>query len=321
MRLLVTGGLGFIGSNFIKYWFKKHSRDTIINLDKVTYAADKRNLVEIEKYNYTFIKGDISNPKTALTYSKDVDAIINFAAESHVDNSILNSSNFARSNIIGVHNLLEAVRKYEIRFHQVSTDEVYGSLPLNSKLKFNEKSRYNPRNPYSATKAAADHLVNAYFNTYKLPVTISNCSNNYGPNQHPEKLIPKTIINAIKEMPIPVYGNGLQVRDWIYVEDHCSALEIILKKGEYGETYLISANNEKRNIDVIKSILKELNKSEKLIDFVNDRPGHDVRYAIDARKIIRELDWKSKITFDEGLRLTINHYLKNLDYYNKKMVV
>ena len=321
MRLLVTGGLGFIGSNFIKYWFKKHSRDTIINLDKVTYAADKRNLVGIEKYNYTFIKGDISNPKTALTYSKDVDAIINFAAESHVDNSILNSSNFVRSNIIGVHNLLEAVRKYEIRFHQVSTDEVYGSLPLNSKLKFNEKSRYNPRNPYSATKAAADHLVNAYFNTYKLPVTISNCSNNYGPNQHPEKLIPKTIINAIKEMPIPVYGNGLQVRDWIYVEDHCSALEIILKKGEYGETYLISANNEKRNIDVIKSILKELNKSEKLIDFVNDRPGHDVRYVIDARKIIRELDWRSKITFDEGLRLTINHYLKNLDYYNKKMVI
>ncbi len=321
MRLLVTGGLGFIGSNFIKYWFKKHSRDTIINLDKVTYAADKRNLVGIEKYNYTFIKGDISNPKTALTYSKDVDAIINFAAESHVDNSILNSSNFVRSNIIGVHNLLEAVRKYEIRFHQVSTDEVYGSLPLNSKLKFNEKSKYNPRNPYSATKAAADHLVNAYFNTYKLPVTISNCSNNYGPNQHPEKLIPKTIINAIKEMPIPVYGNGLQVRDWIYVEDHCSALEIILKKGEYGETYLISANNEKRNIDVIKSILKELNKSEKLIDFVNDRPGHDVRYVIDARKIIRELDWRSKITFDEGLRLTINHYLKNLDYYNKKMVI
>ncbi len=318
MKLLVTGGLGFIGSNFIKYWFKKYSRDTIINLDKVTYAADQQNLIGTEKYDYTFVKGDISNPKTVLALSKNVDAIINFAAESHVDNSILNSSNFVKSNIIGVHNLLEAVRKYETRFHQVSTDEVYGSLPLNSRLKFNEKSRYNPRNPYSATKAAADHLVNAYFNTYKLPVTISNCSNNYGPNQHPEKLIPKTIINAVKEMPIPVYGNGLQVRDWIYVEDHCSALEQIIKKGAYGETYLVSTNNEKHNIDVIKSILKELNKSEKLINFVNDRPGHDVRYAIDARKITRGLGWKSKIKFDVGLKLTISHYLKNLDYYSKK---
>ncbi len=318
MKLLVTGGLGFIGSNFIKYWFKKHSKDTIINIDKVTYAADQRNLIGIEKYDYVFVKGDISNPKTVLALSKNVDAIINFAAESHVDNSILNSSNFVKSNIIGVHNLLEAVRKYEIRFHQVSTDEVYGSLPLNSKLKFNEKSRYNPRNPYSATKAAADHLVNAYFNTYRLPVTISNCSNNYGPNQHPEKLIPKTIINAVKEMPIPVYGNGLQVRDWIYVEDHYSALEQIIKKGAYGETYLVSANNERHNIDVIKSILKELNKSEKLINSVKDRPGHDVRYAIDARKITRELGWKPKIKFDDGLKLTISHYLKNLDYYNKK---
>ena len=319
MKLLVTGGLGFIGSNFINYWFKKHSKDTIINLDKVTYAADQRNLTGIEKYNYTFVKGDISNPETVLTFSKNVDTIVNFAAESHVDNSILNSSNFVKSNIIGVHNLLEAVRRYGIRFHQVSTDEVYGSLPLNSKLKFNEKSRYNPRNPYSATKAAADHLVNAYFNTYKLPVTISNCSNNYGPNQHPEKLIPKTIINAVKEMPIPVYGNGLQVRDWIYVEDHCSALERIIKKGIYGETYLVSANGEKRNIDVIKSILKELNESEKLINFVKDRPGHDVRYAIDASKIIKELNWKPNTKFDYGLRLTINHYTKNLDHYLEKV--
>ena len=321
MKLLVTGGLGFIGSNFINYWFKKHSRDTIINLDKVTYAADQRNLIGIEKYNYTFVKGDISNPKTVFTLSKNVDAIINFAAESHVDNSILNSSNFVKSNIIGVHNLLEAVRKYGTRFHQVSTDEVYGSLPLNSKLKFNEKSRYNPRNPYSATKAAADHLVNAYFNTYKLPVTISNCSNNYGPNQHPEKLIPKAIINTVREMPVPVYGSGLQIRDWIYVEDHCSALEQIIKNGIYGEIYLVSANGEKRNIDVIKSILKELNKSEKLINFVNDRPGHDVRYAIDANKIIRELGWKPRTKFEKGLRLTINHYTKNLDRYLKKVSI
>lgn len=321
MRLLVTGGLGFIGSNFIRYWFGRHAKDTIINLDKVTYAADIHNLVGIEKYDYNFVKGDIADSETVFKLSKNVDAIINFAAESHVDNSILDSSNFVKSNIIGVHNLLEAVRKYGVRFHQVSTDEVYGSLPLNSRLKFNENSKYNPRNPYSATKAAADHLVNAYFNTYKLPVTISNCSNNYGPNQHPEKLIPKTIINAEMGISIPIYGNGFQVRDWICVDDHCSALEMVLKKGEYGETYLISANNERRNIDVIQIILKELNKGEKLINFVNDRPGHDVRYAIDARKITKDLGWKPKITFDNGLKLTINHYLKNLDYYVKKAAI
>ena len=320
MRLLVTGGLGFIGSNFIRYWFKKHPKDVIINLDKVTYAADQHNLVGIEKYNYHFVKGDIADPETVWKLSKNVDAIINFAAESHVDNSIRDSSNFVKSNIVGVHNLLEAVRKYRVRFHQVSTDEVYGSLPLNSKLKFNENSKYNPRNPYSATKAAADHLVNAYFNTYKLPVTISNCSNNYGPNQHPEKLIPKTIINAEMGISIPIYGNGLQVRDWIYVEDHCSAIEMILKKGRYGETYLISADSERRNIDVVKSILKELSKSEKLINFVSDRPGHDVRYAIDARKIKKELGWESKVKFEEGLKFTIKHYIKNLDYYSKKVV-
>ena len=319
MKLLVTGGLGFIGSNFIRYWFGKHPKDAIINLDKVTYAADQHNVLGLEKYNYNFVKGDIANSETVFRLSKNVDAIINFAAESHVDNSIRDSSNFVKSNIIGVHNLLEAVRKYGIRFHQVSTDEVYGSLPLNSKLKFNENSRYDPRNPYSATKAAADHLVNAYFNTYKLPVTISNCSNNYGPNQHPEKLIPKTIINAVRETPIPVYGNGLQVRDWIYVEDHCSALERIIKKGAYGETYLVSANNERHNIDVIKNILKELHKSDTFICFVKDRPGHDVRYAIDARKIKRELGWKPKIKFNQGLKMTLKHYIKNLDYYIEKV--
>ena len=319
MKLLVTGGLGFIGSNFIKYWFEKHPKDAIINLDKVTYAADQHNVLGLEKYDYDFVKGDIADSETVFKLSKNVDAIINFAAESHVDNSIRDSSNFVKSNIIGVHNLLEAVRRYEIRFHQVSTDEVYGSLPINSKLKFNENSRYDPRNPYSATKAAADHLVNAYFNTYKLPVTISNCSNNYGPNQHPEKLIPKTIMNAVREIPIPVYGNGLQVRDWIYVEDHCSALERIVKKGAYGETYLVSANNERHNIDVIKNILEELNKSYTLIRFVKDRPGHDVRYAIDARKIEKELNWKPKIKFNQGLKLTLKHYIKNLDYYIEKV--
>lgn len=320
MKLLVTGGLGFIGSNFIRYWFKNHSNDTIINIDKVTYAADFHNLEGIEsKYDYEFVKGDIADKETVLKVAKDADVIINFAAETHVDNSIKNAEDFVKSNVLGVYNLLEAVRKYNIRFHQVSTDEVYGMLPLNSHAKFTEDSKYAPRNPYSATKAAADHLVNAYFNTYKLPVTISNCSNNYGPYQHPEKLIPKTIINALLNKPISVYGNGMQVRDWIYVEDHCSALERILLKGEYGQTYLISANQEKHNIEVVKAILQILEKDEKLIEFVEDRPGHDVRYAIDARKIIKELGWKPKTKFDEGLRLTINHYVENFEYYRKKV--
>lgn len=321
MKLLVTGGLGFIGSNFIRYWFRKHSKDIIINIDKVTYAADFHNLKGIGgKYNYAFVKGDIASKEIVLKAAKDVDAIINFAAETHVDNSIKNAEDFVKSNVFGAYNLLEAVRGYGIRFHQVSTDEVYGTLPLNSRTKFTESSKYMPRNPYSATKAAADHLVNAYFNTYKLPVTISNCSNNYGPYQYPEKLIPKTILNALSNKSIPVYGDGKQVRDWIYVEDHCSALEQIIKKGEYGEAYLVSANNEMHNIDVIKSILTKLGKDEGLINFAKDRPGHDVRYAIDARKITQELGWKPKINFDYGLKFAINYYIENLEYYSKKAV-
>lgn len=320
MKILVTGGLGFIGSNFIVYWLKKKPDDEIINIDKVTYAADFHNLEGIEdNSNYTFVKGDISNKETMLKAARDVDAIINFAAETHVDNSIKNAEDFVKSNVLGVYNLLEAVRKYDIRFHQVSTDEVYGTLPLNSHAKFTENSRYAPRNPYSATKAAADHLVNAYFNTYKLPVTISNCSNNYGPYQHPEKLIPKTIINALLNKPIPVYGNGVQVRDWIYVEDHCSAIERIISKGKLGETYLISANQEKRNINVVKSILKLLNKPDSLIEFVKDRPGHDVRYSLDSSNIRKELNWKPKFGFNEGLKLTVHHYIKNLEYYYNKL--
>ncbi|MGC8730595.1 MAG: dTDP-glucose 4,6-dehydratase [Candidatus Micrarchaeia archaeon] len=320
MKLLVTGGLGFIGSNFIKYWFKNHRNDTIINIDKLTYAADPYNLYGIkDKYDYTYVKGDIANKEIVLKAAKDVDVIINFAAETHVDNSIKNAENFVKSNVLGVYNLLEVARIYNIRFHQVSTDEVYGMLPLNSKSKFTEKSKYAPRNPYSATKAGADHLVNAYFNTYKLPVTISNCSNNYGPYQHPEKLIPKAIINALFDKPIPIYGNGMQIRDWIYVDDHCSALERILLKGEYGETYLISANQEKHNIDVVKMILNILNKDESLIKFVGDRPGHDVRYAIDARKIRKELGWKPKMKFDEGLKYTTQYYIKNFEHYKDRV--
>jgi dTDP-glucose 4,6-dehydratase len=320
MKLIVTGGYGFIGSNFILYWLKKHRKDEIINVDKLTYAADPDNLKDLsQNAKYTFINGDIADKEFVERTFKDADAIINFAAESHVDNSIKNSSLFISSNIVGVHNILETVRKTGIRFHQISTDEVYGSLSLNSKEKFNENSKYNPRNPYSATKAAADFLVRAYYNTYKLPVTISNCSNNYGINQHPEKLIPKTLLNAYLDESIPVYGNGKQIRDWIFVEDHCSAIELIIQKGVYGETYLIGENGEKRNIDVIRTILKTMKKPDSLIKFVEDRPGHDVRYAIDSRKIQKELKWKPKFSFEKGIKITIEHYLKNKERYLKKM--
>jgi len=313
MKLLVTGGLGFIGSSFIHYWFRNHPNDSIINLDKVTYAANFKNVGEIKgRYDYSFVKGDICNAALVSRLVMDVDAVINFAAETHVDNSIKNPSAFIRSNVVGVYRILNAVKKNETRFHHVSTDEVYGSLGLNSDKKFTEESRYDPRNPYAATKAAADHLVKAYYNTYKLPVTISNCSNNYGPRQHVEKLIPKTIINAIKNKPIPVYGNGMQVRNWIYVEDHCSALEKILGRGEYGETYLVSADGEKRNIDVVRSLLKLLNKNDALIQFVKDRPGHDKRYALNSSKIKNDLRWKPRFTFDKGLKLTIKHYKRTL---------
>lgn len=320
MKLIVTGGYGFIGSNFILYWLKKHRKDEIINVDKLTYAADPDNLKDLsQNAKYTFINGDIADKEFVERTFKDADAIINFAAESHVDNSIKNSSLFISSNIVGVHNILETVRKTGIRFHQISTDEVYGSLSLNSKEKFNENSKYNPRNPYSATKAAADFLVRAYYNTYKLPVTISNCSNNYGINQHPEKLIPKTILNAYLDKSIPVYGNGKQIRDWIFVEDHCSAIELIIQKGVYGETYLIGENGEKRNIDVIRMILKTMKKPDSLMKFIEDRPGHDVRYSIDSRKIQKELKWKPKFSFEKGIKITIEHYLKNKERYLKKM--
>ncbi|MEM3192203.1 MAG: dTDP-glucose 4,6-dehydratase [Conexivisphaerales archaeon] len=310
-RILVTGGCGFIGSNFINYWLKNHPNDFIINLDKMTYAANE-NYVDkkLVKKNYKLIKGDICDKELVLSMAKDVDIVINFAAETHVDNSIADPSAFIKSNYEGVFNLLEATRKYNLRFHQVSTDEVYGSLPMNSKERFNETSCYNPRNPYSATKAAADFLVRSYFNTYKIKATISNCSNNFGPNQHTEKLIPKTIINALSGKEIPIYGEGNQIRDWIYVEDHVRALELILEKGKYGETYLVSAENEVRNIDLVKNVLKILNKGEELIKFTNDRPGHDVRYSLDSSKLKNELKWKPIYDFNERLKFTVSIYQK-----------
>ena len=311
MKLLVTGGYGFIGSNFINYWLKNHPQDFIVDLDKMTYASNEKYIDDkLIKDNYRFVKGDICDKGLVSSICKDIDSIVNFAAESHVDNSITDPSIFIKSNYEGVFNLLEATREFDIRLHQVSTDEVYGSLPLDSKERSSESYCYNPRNPYSATKAAADFLVRSYINTYGIRATISNCSNNFGPNQHPEKLVPKTILNALSNRKIPIYGNGIQVRDWIYVADHVRALEMILEKGKYGDTYLVSAGNEVRNIDMARLILKKLNKGEELIEFTSDRPGHDLRYALDPSKLKKELGWKPEVSLNDGIEATISYYLE-----------
>jgi len=322
MRLLVTGGAGFIGSNFILYWLKKYPQDKIVNLDKLTYAGNLENLKSVEKNpNYFFFHGDICDAKSvnSLIRNHQIDTIVHFAAESHVDRSITDPAPFIKTNIEGTYVLLEAALKNKVkRFHHISTDEVFGALPLNSKEKFNEKSNYNPRSPYSASKAASDHLVRAYATTYQLPTTISNCSNNFGPYQFPEKLIPLTITNIIEGKKVPVYGDGLYVRDWLYVEDHCKAIDLILQKGKVGETYFIGGLTEDvNNLSVVKKILKIMNKNESVIEFVKDRPGHDRRYAIDWSKINRELGWKPEHNFDEYLKLTVDWYLKNQDWWKR----
>jgi dTDP-glucose 4,6-dehydratase len=317
MRLLVTGGLGFIGSNFINYWISNHPDDYIVNVDKVTYAANFDNISEPDNRNYRFVKADINDKKVMEELIASSDTIINFAAESHVDNSIASPEEFLKSNYMGVFNILELVRKYDKRFHQVSTDEVYGSLPLDSHDCFDENSCYNPRNPYSSTKAAADHLIRAYVNTYGIKATISNCSNNFGPNQHPEKLIPKTILNALSNQRIPIYGSGKQVRDWIYVEDHCTALDLIIHNGRIGETYLVSSENEMSNIEVVNKIMSILDAPNNLIEHVSDRPGHDKRYALSPEKIKRELGWSPRNNFEDALRKTINHYQENISMYTR----
>ena len=306
---MVTGGAGFIGSNFINYWLSGHKEDTIVNVDKLTYAANPHNVHHKEfGERYRLVKADITEQQTMSEIIKNSDFVVNFAAESHVDNSIASPSPFLVSNYMGVFSLLECARKYDVRFHQISTDEVYGSLPLDFAETFDENTKYNPRNPYSATKAAADLLVNSYINTYGIKATISNCSNNFGPYQHPEKLIPKTITMALKNEKIPLYGNGEQIRDWIYVEDHCRAVESILSKGKIGETYLISSRNEKRNIDVVKKILQMLGKSPDMIYFTKDRLGHDVRYSINPEKLEKATGWKPVYNFEEALNLTIKSY-------------
>ena len=316
-KMLITGGAGFIGSNFIHYILSKYNDYQVINLDKLTYAANLDNLKDIEdNKNYRFIHGDIADQEFIfkLFENEKFDIVINFAAESHVDNSILNPQIFTITNILGTQVLLDACRKYNIkRFHQVSTDEVYGELPLDdNSILFTEKTPLNPSSPYSASKASADMLVKSYYRTYSLPITISRCSNNYGPYQHLEKLIPLMISKAINNDNLPVYGNGLNVRDWLHVYDHCTAIDLIIHEGKIGEIYNIGGNNEKSNIDVVKIILKELGKSEKLIKYVNDRPGHDLRYAIDSTKIKTTLNWKPVYSFEKGILDTLKWYTKML---------
>ncbi|MEW6685281.1 MAG: dTDP-glucose 4,6-dehydratase [Candidatus Edwardsbacteria bacterium] len=320
MKILVTGGAGFIGSNFILYWLKNHPEDYIINFDKLTYAGNLENLIEVEdNSHYTFVRGDISEAKSAEKVTKDIDIVVHFAAESHVDRAILEPASFIKTNIVGTYILLEqALKKKVKRFHHVSTDEVYGTLTLEDTNKFNEQSPYNPRNPYSASKAASDHLVRAYFNTYHLPITISNCSNNFGPYQFPEKLISLTITNILEGKKVPIYGDGQYVRDWLYVIDHCRAIEIILQKGKIGETYCVGGmTKDITNLEIVKKILEILGKDENYIEFVKDRPGHDRKYAIDWTKIKSELGWQPEHDFDTWLTKTVEWYTANKSWWKR----
>lgn len=315
MKILITGGCGFIGTNFIYHIINKYKDYKVINFDKLTYAGNRENLKSLEDHpNYEFVIGDICDAALVNDIVKDVDTIVHLAAESHVDRSIWSPSIFIRTNVIGTHNLLEAARRNNNkRFHHVSTDEVFGSLGKGGL--FNETSPYNPRNPYSASKAASDHLVRAYFHTYNLPITINNCSNNYGQYQYPEKLIPLFITHLIKGKKVPVYGDGLNIRDWIHVKDHCDAIDLILHKGKIGETYCIGGDCEKTNIEITNIILKKFNKDGRHIKFVKDRKGHDRRYSIDITKIKNKLGWHPKYTFDEGLNETIRWYEENIDWW------
>ncbi|MDQ7815405.1 MAG: dTDP-glucose 4,6-dehydratase [Melioribacteraceae bacterium] len=316
-KILVTGGAGFIGSNFVNYILTNRNDLFIVNLDKLTYAGNLENLKEVENYkNYSFIKGDITNNELVdyLFKKYSFNYVINFAAESHVDRSILGSEVFFRSNVVGTNVLLEASRRYGIeKFVQISTDEVYGSLGPTGL--FTETTPVSPNSPYSSSKAAADLMALSFFHTFGLPVVITRCSNNYGPFQFPEKLIPLMIINSLNGKKLPVYGDGLNVRDWVYVIDHNRAVEIVLEQGKEGEVYNIGASREMKNIDIVKIILSKLTKPESLIEYVKDRPGHDRRYAIDSSKIQNELGWKPEFDFESAINQTIEWYLKNKDWW------
>ncbi|QWG53189.1 dTDP-glucose 4,6-dehydratase [Bacillus mycoides] len=317
MKLLVTGGAGFIGSNFVRYMVKKYPEYNIVNLDALTYAGNLENLKDVEKLsNYKFIKGDIADRQfiNQLFKEEKFDYVLNFAAESHVDRSITNPDIFIQTNIQGTQVLLDAAKNAEIKkYLQVSTDEVYGTLGETGY--FTEETPLASNSPYSSSKAGADLLVRAYHETFGLPVNITRCSNNYGPFHFPEKLIPLMIINALSDKQLPVYGDGLNVRDWLHVEDHCQAIDLVLHNGKNGEVYNVGGNNERTNIEIIKTILKALDKPESLIKYVTDRPGHDRRYAIDATKLREELGWSPKYNFDTGIEQTIKWYLENQDWW------
>jgi dTDP-glucose 4,6-dehydratase len=313
-KILVTGGAGFIGSNFIKFMAEKYPDYVFTNLDVLTYCGNLENLKEIADYeNYTFAYGDITDKKLVDNLVADSDYIVNFAAESHVDRSIEDPEIFIKSNILGTQVLLNAAKKHNIKkYLQISTDEVYGTLPKEGY--FTEKTPLQANSPYSASKAGADLMVRAYHETFDLPVNITRCSNNYGPYQFPEKLIPLMISNALENKKLPIYGDGKNIRDWLHVYDHCTAIDLVLHEGKNGEVYNIGGNNEKQNIEIVKLILENLNKDESLIEYVKDRLGHDRRYAIDSTKIQEELGWKLKYTFESGISETIKWYLDNLDW-------
>ncbi|MCR4779202.1 MAG: dTDP-glucose 4,6-dehydratase [Lachnospiraceae bacterium] len=322
MNILITGAAGFIGSNFMYYMKEKHPDDMLIALDKLTYAGNLKNLKGMEDYpNYKFIKGDISERAFIYKLFEDEkpDVVINFAAESHVDRSTVDPESFMNANVVGVGVLLDACRIYGIkRFHQVSTDEVYGDLPLDRPdLFFTEDTPLHASSPYSACKASADLLALSYLRTFNVPVSITRCSNNYGAYQFPEKLIPLMIANAVNDKKLPVYGNGLNVRDWLYVGDHCSAIELVAFKGKVGEVYNVGGHNERTNLEIIRTILKETGKGEDLITYVTDRPGHDRRYAIDPAKIMRDLGWEPTVKVEEGLKETIKWYLDNRSWWEE----
>ncbi len=320
MKLFVTGGAGFIGANFVHFWLKQYPNDSVVTYDLLTYAGNLENLSDLQSHpHHRFIKGDICDKPSVLEAMSDCDTVVHFAAESHVDRSILDPSPFVRTNVLGTQVVLEAAREKQVkRFHHISTDEVFGSLDLADKIIFSEKTQYHPRSPYSASKASSDHLVRAYYYTYGLPVTITNCSNNYGPYMFPEKFIPLAITNLIEGKKVPVYGDGLYVRDWLYVEDHCRAIDAVLQKGTVGETYCVGGVTEDiNNLTIIKKILGYMGKDESMIEFVKDRPGHDRRYAIDWSKIKNELGWSPLHDFDTWLKGTIDWYQQNESWWKR----
>jgi len=319
MRLLVTGGAGFIGSNFIHYWLKRYSKDLIVNFDLLTYSGNLENLKDIENNpRYKFVRGDVREPKDVAKAIKGTDCVVHFAAESHVDRSLFAASELRNQNVLGTQILCElAARENVKRLHYIGTDEVYGALPLYTKEKFDENTHFDPRNQYSASKAGAEYIVRAYYHTHNLPITITNCTNNFGPYQHPEKMIPLFITNLLEDKKVPMYGDGLYVRDWLYVEDHCNAIDVVLQEGKIGESYLVGAQHKEiNNLTLTKMILRILDKDDSFIEHVKDRPAHDRRYAVDWKKIAK-LGWKPQYDLETWLIKTVEWYKENVNWWKR----